>query len=220
MSDAPAPLPLKDRTPLARGKHRLVFEHPLDAGLLIKLPNEAQVRAARGEGGPWYRRPRRYRQHLGALREVQEHLALHALAGGEGPHLQTLVGFVDTDLGLGLVSRKVLGRDGALAPTLTRLVRERRFDAAAQAALDRLCHWLLQSPLLLGDLNARNLVYGFDARHGERFVIIDGIGEKTLIPLNRWSATVRRITKRRQIRRLRAAIQRLREKADAAAAAA
>ena len=69
--------------------------------------------------------------------------------------------------------------------------------------------WMLASPDILGDFHLGNLVYGFTPGDGDYFVVVDGIGEKTVIPVRSLSAAVNRIAKRRKIRRVREQIEQL-----------
>ena len=52
--------------------------------------------------------------------------------------------------------------DGELAPSLSSLVIEGKFDQRARAHLDEFYAWLLASPVVVRDLSAHNIVYGFD----------------------------------------------------------
>ena len=201
--------------PVASGSVRHVFVHPGDTGLLIKVVRRDTVEARYGNGRPWYKKARRYRHFISYLREVREELALRAQNDTHPASLQEIVGFAETDLGFGLVVAAERDRDGRLAPTLPRLIAEGRFDAEARAALDRCFEELLDLPIVLGDLHGSNLVYAWDEEHGPHFVLIDGIGCKTLIPLGRMSQAINRYGKQRRIDRLRPRL----EKSVAAAAA-
>jgi hypothetical protein len=123
--------------------------------------------------------------------------------------VQTIIGFVETDLGMGVMSRAVRGREGGLAPSLWLLAAQGRITGAVKRDLDVFFNWLLNSPVVIGDLNAGNLVYGYDPEHGDHFVIIDGLGDKNLIPLNSISDRLNRWSKTRRIRRIKAEVARL-----------
>ena len=47
---------------------------------------------------------------------------------------------------------------------------------------------MVNSPVIVADLNPFNVVYGRGAGGVDHFVLIDGIGHKNLIPLERMSA--------------------------------
>jgi len=215
-------LALKHLKPVAVGKQRYVFVHPLDPGLIVKVPTEVYVHRRTGEKGKWYkawrRRRLRSRHFLVNLREIGEQLALRAAAPEIPRYVQTIVGFVETDMGMGLVSRAVRGRDGQLAPTLTTILSEGRFDRDARQRLDEFFAWLIESPVVVADLNTGNIVYGFDPEFGDRFILIDGLGDKNLIPFCSMSQRLNRMSKLRRIARIKAQLDRY-EPAERRAAA-
>ena len=200
-------LRLRELQPIAIGKQRYVYAHPLDLGLIVKVPTERYVRSRAGLHGRWYKKwhkkRQRSRHNLVFLREIREHLALSALGAEMPHHVQTIVGFAQTDLGMGLVSRAIRDRNGALAPTLLTLLKAGRLSDEVGQRLDEFFAWLLDSPVIVGDLNVGNLVYGYEEQGGSYFVLIDGLGDKNLIPVNSMSRRINRWSKRRRIRRLK-----------------
>ena len=209
----PQILELKQLKPLAAGSTRLVFQHPSKPDLLVKVVRPERVGkrfADRLRPGTRLRvTQRRARQYIYYLREINEHLAMHARSEPDAYALTTLHGFAETDMGLGLVTRAVFDRDGRYAPTLAALIRQQRFTAAAQRNLETFIEQIKRSDILVFDLNATNIVYGHDTAHGDHFVLIDGIGEKTLIPVKAVSRLLNRYSKWKHIRRLREEIARL-----------
>ncbi len=137
------------------------------------------------------------------LREVREQIALQAEGRPHPLFLQKIVGFVETDLGPGLVVNAVFGSDGGYAPTLARLIQTGRFDEMAQQAFDRFIDDVIASVVIIGDLHPGNLVYAHTPERGFHFVMIDGIGFKTLIPIERISPKVNAISNRYRLHTLR-----------------
>lgn len=194
--------------PLSRGHQRLVFQHPLQTDLLIKVLRAEYVQDKYGSGSSFHNRHRRCREYQPFLVEFREYLVACARAPQCLPYLQEIVGLVWTDLGLGLAVRKVTGRDGALAPSLNRILRlHGALDSRRKHLLDECLRHLECSDVIIDDLNDCNLVLGVDALGAERFVLIDGIGSSTLVPIKPLSALANRWSKRRRIARLRAGIQ-------------
>jgi len=198
---------LKDAEIIAAGHTRDVYRHPDDASLLIKVIRPSAIEARYGRGAPWYKfKRRRYRHLIAYLREVREQIAVHAAGGQHPPFLQKIVGFAETDMGMGLVVEAVRAADGSFAPTVAELARQGRLDPARLAALDRFLDEMVNSPVIVADLNPFNVVYGCGAgRSGEaeHFVLIDGIGHKNVIPLERMSARINRWSKARKAVRFR-----------------
>jgi hypothetical protein len=151
----------------------------------------------------WLRWLRRYDPYLVFLREIHEFVAAYAALGRAAPFAQVVHGFAETDLGLGLVVGAVRGPDGALAPTLAQLIARGDFDGTASTALDETLDAVLQSNIVLADLHERNLVYQQGDGGAPRFVIVDGLGTSTLIPVKDWSRLINRSSKSRRIARLR-----------------
>jgi len=113
--------------------------------------------------------------------------------------VQNIIGFADTDMGLGLVVEAVRGADGELAPTLEHLKKNNQLNDAVLSALEEFFEWLLASPVIINDLHLNNLVYD---QHG-RVVMIDGLGDRHLIPIKAYSQRFNRAYKHKKIERLR-----------------
>lgn len=195
---------LLSSSPIATGTLRRVYAHPHDPNLLIKIIRPEVIERRWGSGAVWYKRLRRSRQYIAVLREVEEFVAAHARSGGRPPFVQRVEGFVETDLGLGFVTEALRGRDGGYAPTLGSLIRNGLFDKRVRAAYEVFARNFLASDVVIGDFSAENIVLAWDEIHGERFVLVDGLGCSTFIPLKAYCPTFNRISKRRQLARVRA----------------
>jgi hypothetical protein len=191
--------------PVALGGECLVYLHPETPGLLIKLPHEHR------SGRPWYKQPpSRYGKFRQTLRELDEYVAAASRWPQDLDLIERVVGLVDTDRGLGLVVGALHGRDGHLAQTVLHLIKTGAFDADMKAELDRFIARLLDSRLIVHDLKAANIVLAHDAATGsDRFVLIDGIGERLDIPVNWLSQRLNRFNKTRRVRRLRSELAEL-----------
>lgn len=195
---------LKDAEIIAAGHTRDVYRHPDNSALLIKVIRPAAIEQRYGRGAPWYKfKRRRYRHLIAYLREVREQIAVHAAGGAHPPFLQKIVGFVETDMGMGLVVEAVRAADGTSAPTVAELAGQGALDPTRLAALDRFLDEMVNSPVIVADLNPFNVVYGRGAGGTDHFVLIDGIGHKNLIPLERMSTRINRWSKVRKADRFR-----------------
>jgi hypothetical protein len=195
---------LKDAEIIAAGHTRDVYRHPDDASLLIKVIRPSAIEARYGRGAPWYKfKRRRYRHLIAYLREVREQIAVHATGGQHPAFLQKIVGFVETDMGMGLVVEAVRAADGTSAPTVAELAARGDLDRDRLAELDRFLDAMVASPVIVADLNPFNVVYGCPPGGAAQFVLIDGIGHKNLIPLERMSAGINRWSKTRKAERFR-----------------
>lgn len=203
-------LELASAEPLARGHLRLVYQHPLEPDCIVKVMREEVVAARFGAGGRWHKKLARARQYAGYVREIKEYVAAQArFAAGNAP-IARMVGLAQTDLGLGLVSEKVCGVDGGLAPTLAALyTRDRGFSAEVERDLEAFLAGLLACDVIVGDMHAWNIVHGIDSRGGPRFVLIDGFGEKHVLPRSSMSRTLNAWNTRKLYRRMREQLVRL-----------
>lgn len=202
-----AMLKLRESEPIAQGHKRFVFQHPTDPDLLIKVWQPDVVAERWSSERPWYRQSR-YRQYLSLQREISEHLALAVKFPNGVPVLQKVFGIIDTDYGVGAVVEKLRGRDGGLAPSLAELARRDGVTPQLLEKVDRFGEELLQYGIVIGKLHDRNLVLACRDNE-ERFVMVDGYGEKTAIPIHVWSPRLNAVHTRRRfgilIQRLHAA---------------
>lgn len=199
-------LALASHKPIASGNNRDVFAHPENPEWVIKT---SKARAwASNPDLPWRKRLfRRYRYYNTFLRECQEHI-VGRLDGQPAPtFLHTVIGFVDTDLGLGLVTRAERDRSGAYAKTLLQLIKDGEYDAEAQAAFKRFIADFLASDVIITDLGMKNILYAYGNDLGFHFVAIDGFGEKNILPFNSLFRFCNQRSKQKRIKRLGLAVQ-------------
>ncbi|MET0261930.1 MAG: YrbL family protein [Rariglobus sp.] len=199
-------LKLSHLKPLAQGRMRLVFEHPDDRSLLIKVIRPDVIERRWGSGAAWYKRRRRYGRYTSYIREIQEYLAAYARHGKSLSFAQKITGLVETDMGLGLVMEAVRSSSGELAPSLMDLISTGTFDEEARRALDVFLQQLVDSNLLISDMNPGNMVYLNKGSSGGRFVLIDGIGASSAIPFKSWIRWLNRRSKLGRVKRLRLSI--------------
>jgi hypothetical protein len=194
---------LSGRTPVAKGRMRLVFEHPHDRSLLIKVIRPDVIERRWGAGAAWYKRRRRYGRYTSYLRELQEYIAAYAKHGQRLSFAQTITGLVITDMGLGLVVEAVRDEAGELAPSLAGLFLRNAFDKNAQAALEIFLEQIVNSDLLIADLNPGNMVYLNSPDGVGHFVLIDGLGVATILPIKTLLPWFNRRSKLSRVKRLR-----------------
>ncbi len=206
---------LSDRSPIASGTLRRVYPHPHAPDRLIKVIRPEVIERRWGKGSAWYKRWRRVGRFVAVQREVEEYLACHHRTGKRLPFVQQVFGFEETDLGLGFVTEALRDRNGDIAPSLGAIVRAGRYDAGVRAAFERFAQDFETSDVVIGDFSADNIVLAWDETHGERFVLVDGLGCSTFIPLKAWCGAANRWSKRQQLARVRAQLPLLAERAAA-----
>lgn len=200
---------LESRTPIASGNNRDVFVHPDDSDLLIKTVKADALEKRSSPDAHWTKRLfRRYKHYQTFLRECQEHIVSHLDKGGVPDFMHTVVGFAETDRGLGLVVRAERDREGNHAKTLAQLIAQGLYDHKAKAALEKFKSDFLESDVIVTDLGHGNLVYAYDEKRGSRFVVIDGYGEKNIIPFNSSFRWCNLRSKRKRVTRLGNSVER------------
>ena len=195
-------LRLTGETPLAVSHLRSVYQHPQHRDELIKIMRADVVATRWDRRGRWLKRLPRTRHYVGYLRELKEYIAAKARAPHVDAPIARMIGVVDTDLGLGLISEKVVDADGALAPTLAAVYARSGFTPELDAALAVFRRHLLDANVIVGDMHAWNIVLGSDSRGGPRLVMIDGFGEKHAIPVSSMSRTINRYRTERLLKRM------------------
>jgi hypothetical protein len=188
-----------EEPPLAGGGFREIFQHPGDEDMLVKVLRPAVLQ--KGAKAPARLGAlRRYGVYTPYVREIREYLAVHARFQTCPPILQKCYGFVDTDRGLGMVVEKLRGRDGGLAPNVVAIVRRDGISRRLWDLCEAFYEEVRRHNLVIGDLNPRNIVWAVEGG-ADRLTLVDGLGEKTLIPLRSLSAAYNRYQTARCIRR-------------------
>jgi hypothetical protein len=191
---------LNTAQPIVSGAYRDVYQHPHHDDLLIKVIKQIVIEKYEQQAS-WHGNGNRDRHYKNLVREIQEYLVLRGRGQHELPFIQHFVGVVDTDLGFGMMVRKVRGRDGKLAPTLTALVQRTGLSAELRRRIDDLHADVVRHHVIFGDISGRNIVHAEDREHGDRLVIIDGLSDRLWIPVNSMSRTIHRIYCRRRFAR-------------------
>jgi len=207
-------LKLRDQKPINNGEDRLVFIHPEDPNFVVKVIRPEVIDKRFGSGTKWYKRRRRYGRFISYVRETQEYIAA-SLAHEKPPvFLPKIVGFVETDYGLGFINSAARRQSGEIAPNLRMLIKSGEFDIEARQNLHRFRNQILASPIVIADLHARNLVYAWNEKEGNHFILIDGFGSSTLIPLKQISVWANRRSKIKRFEYLEKQIFDLHQKAE------
>lgn len=200
-------LDLAGLPPIAAGAERLVYQHPHDPSLLVKVvdfPAMAEHLSTRP-----LRRWRKTRQREGAYRnhiaELAEYTAAqNAAAGRWKVPMARLLGLAQTTMGLGLLVEKITDGKGGLAPTIEQIVRDRGLDERLARELDYFFDTLADHHIVLNDVSARNVVMGENADGETGLYLIDGFGSKQAIPVFAYSKMLNRKRILRKYRRMRA----------------
>lgn len=194
---------LNENDLIAMGQRSLVYRHPEDKNSLIKVVNP-KFRTKKSLKSSLLRKVpsiNRYRLSKCCMRELVESVRLRFNDRYKPIScIQQVNGLVDTNLGLGLIVKAEKGRDGSYAKTLKTIIQMNQFDDLVKEKLEEFYRSLAECDIAISDCVPRNIVYAYDEVLGDHFVLIDGIGESTLIPILRFSAYLRKKSRLRQIK--------------------
>lgn len=195
-------------SPVMAGNNRDIYVHPDDPELLLKVIKESTKEMHFGPNADWKKKSRfrRYYHYMTFVRECCEYIVGYLDKERKPEFTQEVVGFVDTNLGLALITKAERDRDGSYAKTLSKLIAEDLFDAEARNALNEFKRSFMESRVMVTDLSIRNLVYSYDEGFGHRFFVIDGYGQKNIIPFTTFCERSRLRNKRKRLERLERAI--------------
>lgn len=188
-------LELKNCTPMFdNGRHRVVYQHPENAELIVKVvrPKWGEQHAAFNS---WKKRFKPLRENSINMHEFHEMMRLDLDINRRTPHLLTTLGMVRTDLGWGMVCELEKDVDGTPAKSVCDL-GEKLKDYIPE--FKEFCNAILNSRVVLTSCHRDNVVLAWREGHYE-FVIIDGIGERTAIPLRTYFPS---INKKKNLKRL------------------
>ncbi|SDX27657.1 PhoP regulatory network protein YrbL [Ruegeria halocynthiae] len=174
---------LSDGQPIANGTVRSVYDFPGQPDLLIKVFTRSGDRVSHrfGKRLAWKLFPEA--QYRSTLKELECELRVSLKLGTNIEHspLSRMLGVVQTSRGAGVVVERIAGLDGGLAPKLYEVCRN-GLDDPALDALNVFVGQMFDLHIVARDVKSSNIVYGTRGA-GPACFLIDGYGERNLIPL-------------------------------------
>ncbi|MCK5826112.1 MAG: hypothetical protein KAG93_03700 [Desulfuromusa sp.] len=194
---------LKEVKPFAQGGNRLCFVHPDNPDRCIKVrrPDFTLADCRRKKGFPKKLRP------LSSFDDNrEEYQTIQQLQCWIGDsifdHVYLCFGFVDTDFGPGLETELIRDADGLISLSLKQYLWEVGYTEQCRQAINELTTFWRAQKVPSRDLLTHNIVVQRDPQGAiSRLVVIDGLGDPTLIPF-RW------LPQKYQIRRIDTRLQR------------
>lgn len=177
---------LSNHTPLGTGRHRKCYLHPTDPTRCIKIV---------------------YNQESGGDKELLRELKYYACLAQQlkdWSGIPAYHGSVETDLGTGYVYDIVRDYDGKPSISLTDFARECRETGDTRTlrnVLFALKYWLSRNRIVTMNLKSQNILCRRVSEKEIIPVVVDNIGEATLIPLATWSGWFCRKKQARQWQR-------------------
>jgi len=188
------PLDLSAQQPLVVGGERFIYQHPAAPSLLVKvfdLQQYAQDQAKKPIT-QWHKRFRRS-PYNGYVTELAEYIASQSQSSKNtalSVPLARVVGVVSlAGGGMGLLTEKITGPTGGLAPTLREVVQRNGLSPQLCVELATFFDTLAEAHVILNDLGPSNIVVGTNASGRSGLWLIDGFGNKQAIPIFALSKT-------------------------------
>lgn len=179
---------LPDGQQISRGTVRLVFEFPDQPDLLIKVFHDFKKRSSRKrlKRLAWKLFPTyRFRSILSELK-CEMLVVLKLGTALEQIPISRMFGVVQTSRGPGVIVERINGPDKQLAPSLHAFFRAGKMDENVLEALNEFVERMFRLKIVARDVNLSNIVYGLRDNR-EQCILIDGYGERNLIPLRSMS---------------------------------
>lgn len=202
----------RDLTQIGQGTIKSVYQHPQHAEQVIKVVHPAIVSPT---GGFAKHSGLKQTLHQGIYRqfrrEIIQYLQLCKNHYGTGQFtfpVETPYGLVATDQGLGLVTEKITAPDGQ-GWTLYDLARGPGLEPKHYQALAQFFDDCVRLHIVFGEVNIAGIMYTESRSGRPEFVLVDGIGEKLLIPIRAMSARISGRYVRKVQRRIMAEVAQL-----------
>lgn len=176
---------LSSMVPLRESRNYKIYQHPTQSDALLKVRVDEVMRD--------HLIPRFAERRYGKLRqwnrEANEYLAALHRGCPEIERLARFMGYAPTSEGPAIVVEKLTGPDGDLAPTVYAEWLATKDDPEARRRLGEdfmeLLDDLERGRIIVGDMGYENVVRAEE--RGGKLTIIDGLGERVLIPLTLFS---------------------------------
>lgn len=175
---------------IGEGGGRKVYAYPGKPEYIIKIhkplhrkPFHAIRRRLRYIG-------RRFGDYLHSVIEAEEYTAMIARTHQIPDFVPGYRGMVKMDDQVGAVFDAIREPDGTISPTLVRFVRRQGYSPALEAAIDHLWSQVIAFRCIVSDPNLRNALVQTRADGSLHIWLVDGLGERTLIPIMRLSDRV------------------------------
>lgn len=171
---------------IGEGGYKVVYQHPTDNKKVIKLMRPQRI----AEDGTFKKHGRFKKHSMQGMyrqfrREIIQYLELcknnYKIKDYQFP-VETPYDFLPTSIGLGITVEKIISPSGGVE-SLANLVENNKFDSKHLIALEKFFQDCIDLHVVFGEVNANGILYTEKRNNRPEFVLVDGIGEKLVIPL-------------------------------------
>jgi hypothetical protein len=212
-------LSLQGLEPFGRGGKRECYVHPDDPLRCVKVNRVGYEPATLWKRASWFRRWRKSEEQFD--KNYRDWEVLDRLEAERDPaiwkHLPRCYGWVETDLGRGLMIELIRDPDGQISRSFKDYLWNSGYDERARKAVDEFAAYWDAFPIPTRTLVLYNFAAQIQPDNSLRLVFIDGMGDTEFLPLGRISQTLARWKSARKLRDMRQRIEdllRQRERGD------
>jgi len=185
-----SPLVLDDVAQLAMGGGRIIFAHPERTDTIIKVPRKKKRKKGLFGGRRLLSRSDAFGPMWNSYIEIREFSRSVSAARRVSDIYAQFLGFVETSHGAGAMFAAVRAPDGSLAKTLYDHASRYGHEPEMEQAICSLWAEIKETWLIISDYALVNVVVTGDVSSGYKLVIVDGIGDRVLIPLQVWFRSI------------------------------
>jgi hypothetical protein len=180
---------IDETEPIAAGKWRRVYLHPEDETKVLKIHRQDRPPAAR-RARHWYWRVLPLSRFDANARDVRQYRRVARKAPRALDIICPLFGYTETTRGRALIAEHVRDADGRTSETLRTYVLNNGL-AIITPALDGFFETLAAHHVTVEDPTAHNILVRQD-NAGLALVLVDGLGDPTVIPYKTVSKSLNR----------------------------
>jgi len=179
-------LELKGRKPLFVGGTRYCYIHPDYEDRMVKVLQPHRTGPARKIKIRSWKRILPPGFFDDQLKEIK---AYNALLRQNNPalwrHIPKYYGTIDTDMGVGIVTRLCRNADGSWPSNLEQALPS-GLSPELSAGIEEFVDWVGQEIVLTRDLLPHNIIAVRESDNSFCLLVVDGIGNSELIPISSW----------------------------------
>lgn len=197
-------LPIDGSKLIGTGLRRRVYLHPEDDTKVLKVYREERT-PARRRAQRWYGRFLPLRHFDESANDYHQYRRVAKRSPGFLAHVCPVFGYVETTLGRALVAERAQNADGTTCETLETYVSQNGLSEVVPV-IDGFFEEMVANHVTVGDPTARNIVVRRNGR-GLELVLVDGLGDPTIIP---YKTVSKRLNRRKLMRKKASLLRKLR----------
>lgn len=183
---------LTEADKIGEGRGRRVYAYPGRPEWIIKLHKPFRKKKMQGLRRQLRYMGRRFGKYRHSIFEAEEYTAMVARTDRIPDFVPGYRGLVAAEGEIGAVFDAIRQPDGQIAPTLRQFLRAEGYSSALEAAIDHLWAQVIAFRCVVSDPNLSNALVQRREDGSLRLWFVDGLGERTVIPIMRMSDWVYR----------------------------